>query len=311
MAITDVGGSTAIMTDDNRSYLDWAPIIAGTVLATAISFVLLTFGSAIGLSLTSAYEGSGMSMAGFAIAAGLWLLWVQISSFFGGGYLAGRMRRRHGDASEHESDIRDGAHGLTVWAVGILLGALIAVSGVTSAVTTATTAATTVGGAAVAAAATQVDPTELLTDRLLRPAATPAEGAPAATAPATAAPAAGTGDTAETDVRSQLSRVLMSSLGESGLSDEDRAYVAQAIAAETGISPEEADQRITQFMEQANQMEAEARAAADRARRIAMLVAFMTAASLFISGAAAYYGATLGGNHRDKQTVLVGWNSYS
>ncbi len=304
MAITDVGGSTAIMTDDNRSYLDWAPIIAGTVLATAISFVLLTFGSAVGLSLTSAYEGSGISMAAFAIAAGLWLLWVQISSFFGGGYLAGRMRRRHGDASEHESDIRDGAHGLTVWAVGILLGALIAVSGVTSAVSTATTAVTTVGGAAVAAAATQVDPTALLTDRLLRPGSAPAPGAPATTAPASSA-------TADTDVRSQLSRVLMSSLGDQGLSDADRAYVAQTIAAETGISPEEADQRITQFVEQARQLEAEARAAADRARRIAMLVAFMTAASLFISGAAAYYGATLGGNHRDKQTVLVGWNTYS
>jgi len=125
---------------DESSYVDWPAIFAGTVLATAISFVLLTFGSALGLSLTSAYSGRGMSLAGFAIAAALWLLWVQISSFTAGGYLTGRLRRRKHDATEEESDIRDGSHGLVVWAVGILLGAMIALSGISSAVSTATSA---------------------------------------------------------------------------------------------------------------------------------------------------------------------------
>ncbi|MDQ6437313.1 hypothetical protein RB623_24945 [Mesorhizobium sp. LHD-90] len=104
--------TTGIVADD-RSYVDWPAILAGTLLATAVSFVLLTFGSALGLSLTSAYEGEGLSVMGYAIAAALWLLWVQISSFFAGGYLTGRLRRRFGDATEQESDLRDGAHGLT------------------------------------------------------------------------------------------------------------------------------------------------------------------------------------------------------
>lgn len=306
MAMPDEAGSmTANLPDDNRSYMDWAPIFAGTVLATALSFVLLTFGSAVGLSLTSAFEGSGISLAGFAIAAALWLLWVQISSFFAGAYLTGRMRRRHGDASEYESDIRDGAHGLTVWALGTLLGAVIAVSGVSGAVSTATTALTTGAGAAVAAA---TDPTTLLTDRLLRPFTGNTSGEASSAA---AVPASNQSTIASTDVRSQLTRVLMSSLSDSGITDEDRKYVSGTVAVEAGIPAEEADKRVTQFIEQARQLEADARAAADRARRIAMLVAFMTAASLFISGAAAYYSATLGGNHRDKQTVLAGWNRFS
>jgi hypothetical protein len=33
----------------------------------------------------------------------------------------------------------------------------------------------------------------------------------------------------------------------------------------------------------------------------------MTAASLLIGGVGAYFGAVLGGNHRDKQVVVDGW----
>ena len=142
----------AAVSSEERSYVDWPAIIAGTVVASAISLVLLTFGSAIGLSLTSAYEGTGISLAGFAIAAALWLVWVQVSGFFAGGYLTGRMRRRHYDATEEESDIRDGSHGLAVWGLGVLIGALIAFSGLTAAVSTATTAASNVAAGATAAA---------------------------------------------------------------------------------------------------------------------------------------------------------------
>src|SRR5690606_10427816 len=150
--------------DEGRSYVDWPAIFAGTVVATAISFLLVTFGSAIGLSLTSAYEGEGMSLTWFAIAAGLWLLWVQVSSFFAGGYLAGRLRRRHGDATEHESDLRDGAHGLVVWGLGLLLGAAIAWTGIAGVAATATGAL----GTTATAAAEALDPAELLVDRSLR-----------------------------------------------------------------------------------------------------------------------------------------------
>jgi hypothetical protein len=38
---------------DNASFVDWAAILAGAILASAISFVLFAFGTALGLSLTS------------------------------------------------------------------------------------------------------------------------------------------------------------------------------------------------------------------------------------------------------------------
>lgn len=304
MAMTDMplDASVATIETDERSYVDWPAILAGTALATAISFVFLTFGSAIGLSLTSAYEGEGMSLFWFTIVAALWLLWVELSGFIAGGYLTGRLRRRKYDASEHESDIRDGSHGLVMWAVGVLIGAFIAFSGIGAAVSTATTAASNVVEGAASAAGEALDQNGLMIDRLLR-SGTAADAT--TTAPAAgAAPEAGTAE----DMRDQINRILVSSIASGALEDADRQYLASTVAARTGVDQAEAERRVDAMWAQAQEVEAEARAAADRARQIGMIAAFLTAASLFVSAVGAYYGATLGGNHRDRQVFFTDWS---
>ena len=107
------------------SHIDWGAVFAGAVVATAIAWVLTTFGSALDLSLTSPYPGRGTSTGGLLAAIGLWVLWVSASSYMAGGYVAGRLRRRLFDASEHEVDVRDAMHGLVVWAVASLFGAVL------------------------------------------------------------------------------------------------------------------------------------------------------------------------------------------
>lgn len=286
---TPVSATTAA-SDDEKSYVDWPAIIGGTVLATAISFVLLTFGSALGLSFTSAFEGSGMSLVGFAIAAALWLIWVQVSSFMAGGYLTGRLRRRHHDATEEESDVRDGSHGLLVWGLGVLVSAFIAFSSASAVLGTAANAVgTAVGGAAMGAATAvdELDPNAMLADRLLRPGTT--------------------ADTANEDLRGEVGRILTRAVTEDGIADEDRAYLASVVAARTGLDEAEAQARVDEILAQAQELEANAREVADQARRVGMVAAFITAASLLISAAAAYYAAVMGGNHRDKRTMIVGW----
>src|SRR5687768_12179814 len=133
---------------DHGSFVDWPAIIAGIVLASAISLVLLTFGSAIGLSMTDFNAGEGADPMWIAIAAGLWLLWVQISSFMAGGYVTGRLRKRHPGATEHEVDVRDGTHGLLVWAGALVVGAVIAVGGIGAAASAIGSAASTLTTAA-------------------------------------------------------------------------------------------------------------------------------------------------------------------
>src|SRR5690606_32881038 len=57
------------------------------------------------------------------LTIGIWLLWIQLLASLVGGYVAGRLRTAV-SASEHERDMRDGMHGLLVWASGTVLVAL-------------------------------------------------------------------------------------------------------------------------------------------------------------------------------------------
>jgi cytochrome bd-type quinol oxidase subunit 2 len=97
-------------------------VLAGAVLAAAISLVLLTFGAAIGLSATSPWPNSGVSAKVIASVAVFWAMAQQIGAFMAGGYIAGRMRSRWHETG-HEVEFRDGLHGGLVWAVGVVIGA--------------------------------------------------------------------------------------------------------------------------------------------------------------------------------------------
>src|SRR5580765_325379 len=81
------------------SYVEWGPVFAGAILAGALSFVLLTFGTAIGLSLLSPYPGHSYGRAA-ASGAAVWGLVVPIGSLLIGGYIAGRMRAPREGADE-------------------------------------------------------------------------------------------------------------------------------------------------------------------------------------------------------------------
>jgi len=116
--------ATAPSFHHDGSYVDWSAALAGTVVATAIAFVFTTFGAALGLSFITPYSGEGSATAAL-VAVGTWMLWTTISSFMVGGYITGRMRRRVDQASADEVSVRDGIHGLAVWGVAVLIGAVV------------------------------------------------------------------------------------------------------------------------------------------------------------------------------------------
>jgi hypothetical protein len=66
------------------NYLEWGPIFAGAIVAAALSFLLLTFGGAIGLSLTSPWPNTGAKLWVVALALAWWMVLVQIGSFAAG-----------------------------------------------------------------------------------------------------------------------------------------------------------------------------------------------------------------------------------
>jgi hypothetical protein len=277
---------------------------------------MLGFGSAIGLSFANFHGGTGVSPIWIGVAAASWFLWVEVSSMLAGGYLAGRMRRRIHDATEHESDVRDGAHGILVWAGALLLGAMVATSGigaaasaVGNAVGTATSAAATAAAPAAGSAAANsgFNPSAYFTDALFRP----ASGAPAANAtPAavTPAPAAGAGSPAPAnrgDAVAEAGRVLAYGAANGSVSDADKNYLAQLVAQNTGMSQADAKTRVDQVLSNIDAAKQKAADAAETARKTAVIGAFLLAASLLVAAAAAYWASALGGRHRDEQTIFA------
>ncbi len=119
-------------TSIRSSYIEWSVIIAGAFVACAVSTVLLQFGAVVGLTHISNEASVDANITpGFVLGTGIWLLWVQLIASLTGGYLAGRMRMPVAGATPHESDMRDGVHGLLVWAVSTI-AVVVAVSFMTS-----------------------------------------------------------------------------------------------------------------------------------------------------------------------------------
>lgn len=244
-------------------YLDWGAIIAGAVLATSVSFILLTAGAAIGLSFVSATEASHGGAAGYFAA--FWAIAVPIGSLLAGGYVAGRMRAAWTE-SETEGDFRDGVHGALVWGVGVLIGTMLAA---TAAGTAGRVAASVGSGAATVAQA----------------------GAPAVSTMLQAAPAANR-TALNDDQRSQIGAILARSASQGSLNDGDRAYLNQTVSQVTGVPPAEAEKRVTDAYNSTIQ-------AVETTRKAGVATGLITATAMLLGLAAAWYAAQRGGNHRD------------
>jgi len=90
------------------SFLQWGPIIAGALVAAALSLVLITFGSAIGFGVLSSSPTWRDASPALTVASGSYLLLTALVSFGLGGYVAGRLRERwHPTAHSDVVEFRD------------------------------------------------------------------------------------------------------------------------------------------------------------------------------------------------------------
>ena len=291
-------------------YFEWGPVILGALGATAISVVLLTFGAALGLSVVSPYPYAGISAKGLAVLTGTYVALVTVASFGAGGYLAGRLRSPWAGAVGNEvteSHFRDGSYGFGVWALSVLLGSALAVSGVGGVLkaavggTTAVTAAGTAGAASNPNAGAALNrlssaPTDFAVDRILAP-TSPSAGA-TSTPPSSRA-----------DLAQPIARVFASNAANPQLNAADRTYLVQLIMQQTGLPQAEAEKRADQAFTDFKAAEQKARDAAEQARKATLIAAFLAAATLAIGCAAACAAASLGGRHRDENTLVVLWGS--
>lgn len=287
-------GAPTVASD--RSYVDWGAILAGAVVAAALSAVFTAFGAAVGLGSVSARSGEGLGF-GSVILTGLFIVVTMVLSYMAGGYISGRMRRRVDGASPEESAARDGIHGLAVWGIGTIFGAIMLASAVGSALNAAGSAAATaveatgsaVGGlaqgvGAIAGGAVQG------AGQLAGGAAQALGGAAAGTGAAAAASGEGEilpglpnpidyvtdnllrSEAAAPDqfsneaIRSEVGNILANVIRTGELTDQDRAYLESAIAARTTLSQPEVSARIDQAVASAQQLRSDAQQAVEQAQ---------------------------------------------
>ena len=263
--------------------LAWGPAIAGAIAASALAFVLDSFGLALGLALSSASPTWRDTSFALVLLSGLYLVLAALASYGLGGYIAGRMRRRYEPGELPE--FQDGMHGLLVWGIATLLAGLIAAM-------TVPLLPRTPGMAAGTPQAASSVPGEGLIgfelDRLFR------------------GSERRTGGDLSYD-RAEAARILLTTSSHSGMDPADRAYLAKLIASDTGTPTPDAERRV-------DEVAARVKQDISRARSSAVILAFMAGAAALLGAIAAWAAAITAGRYRDGREpipYLFDWSSES
>lgn len=311
LPLPDAGSSSAV---------SWGAIFAGAAAAASLSLIMLMLGAGLGLTTVSPWENDGLDAGTVGIAAIGWLTFTQIVASGMGGYLAGRLRTKWVSTHTNEIYFRDTAHGFLAWAVAALVSAMLLTSTVSAIVggsakvvgsVAGGAAAATVGGAAGMAKDSSDgsgSPMDYFVSSMFRPgtpAAAPAN--PTATPDAPAAPAAPAPAAPQQELSpaqlNEVTGIFANSISTGQLPQEDRQYVAQLIAQRTGISQQEAEQRVQTTYDKAQaklkETKEKAQKVADEARKATSYLMLWTFISLLAGAFVASLCATWGGRQRD------------
>ena len=286
------------------SAVSWAAILAGAAVAVSLSLVLLTLGAGLGFASVSPWSDHGLSAKALTTAGTIWLIVTQWLSAAAGGYIAGRLRQRWLATHTHEVFFRDTAHGLVTWGVATLFVAGVLANSSASVVRGGAHALgdlATEGGQAVAVMGHQDmpgprgplghDPAGSAgvynIDKLFR-------GSTAANSPDSNAQRPGAND-----ARGQALHIGATAMS-GAVSDEDRSYMVNLVASNTGVSTEEAQRRVDAFIQSVKDARDHAKTAADEARKAAASAALYTALALIIGAFIASVSGAIGGRLRDE-----------
>jgi hypothetical protein len=262
------------------SGVSWSAVFGGALVAAALSLILLSLGTGLGLSSVSPWSNSGATAAVLGSAAVIWMIVTQAISFGLGGYLAGRLRTKWVNVHSDEVFFRDTAHGFLAWALAVAITASFLASAATSMVRGGSQAAAT----AIAATAATTDSNDYFVDSLFR----------------SDHPSSDANDLA---TRAEVGRIFTLDLLKGELPPADKTYVSQVVAARTGLSPAAAERRVSDVTagarQSAAQAELAAREAADKARKVSAHLALWVFVALLVGAFCGTYSATIGGRQRD------------
>jgi hypothetical protein len=280
------------------SAISWAAIIGGAFAIAAIGLILLALGAGLGFASVSPWSNSGASAMTFTVAAAIWLLVVQWLSAAFGGYLTGRLRTKWVSVHTDEIYFRDTAHGFLAWAVAAVITAAVLASATTSVLGSVARAAgsvaSSVAGSTAAGSgqgtpasaiaptgAAALDPTAYLVNELFRSDHPDLSGNLQA-------------------AHAEATPIVARGLSEGSMPAADETYLAQLVAARTGLSQPDAAKRVDGVDGQVKAVWLKAHEAADKARKAASYLSFFTAFSMVVGAFIAAVAATVAGHRRDE-----------
>lgn len=270
-----------VMSDDTRTVvrprIHWPAIIGGALAAAALATVLHSFAAAIGLAVSSTAPTWRDSSVALWILSGIYLVIAALAAYGLGGYVAGWIRS-WSTAADPDADTTNGLHGLLVWSLATLLTVLLL--GV-AALTVTRLAAPSGDGPRASVGSENIIAYDI--DRLFR-----SDGRYPQT------------DTAR--ARAEAGRILLTASSHSGVSSEDRAYLVRLVAAQTNLTPPDAERRADATILRAKDN-------INRARRSAVLLAFMAGAAALLGAAAAWFAAISGAEHARDPNLTSVWRS--
>lgn len=265
-----------LTSDANSHGVSWPAVIGGAFASAALALILLSLGTGLGFSSVSPWSNVGASAATVGALAIVWLIATQIMASAMGGYLAGRLRTKWTHVHTDEVYFRDTAHGFLAWSVSMVItAAFLATAALSFAGATAPKANGTASSGAESGA---LNPNAYIVDKLLR-------GNGSAT------------DRNAAEERGIVERTFAHDLKEGSMPSADQTYLAEVVSARTGINATDAQKRVTDVFEEAQQ-------ATEKARKALAHVSLWLFVGLLGGAFCASYAGTIGGRQRDHVKVV-------
>ena len=271
----------------SRSRISWGAVIAGAVVAAATTLLLSLLGTGFGLASIQDFGSTSSETTNPGVGAGIWTIINLALSMVLGGYVASRLSGTH-------SHLDGELHGITVWALAILIGLLAsahALSGLLGGVSFSVGQAVgpTASRIALSSASPAASPSSqrLFVDRFVD--------------------SLGSSNDPTTMSREQIGTEMRSLVGDSvigngSLSDADRTRLVSLVAAQFGLTKDEAAQRVARMEGDVKARTAEldqrARAIADAVSQDVVTASRALFTALVLGLLGALVGAWLGTRHK-------------
>ncbi|HSU07221.1 MAG TPA: hypothetical protein VLI93_16785 [Acetobacteraceae bacterium] len=277
-----------------RPTITWQAVFAGTIVALAIELVLAILGVAVGLAVAHP-GGGGAGDNGLGLAAGIWWIVSAIISIAFGSYVGARL-------ANLPARFDGFLHGLTIWGLSVLVAIYVlsmAASGLVHGVITALGGTISSVSRGIETTAPQIasafgtGPEDMQRE------------AESLFEPANASP----GQMNRQQAVSEIARLVPDLLAGGDKATAAQNRIVAILAAQLGISPDEAKQRVAQWQQRLADMKAQAsqtaKTVAGKSAGIASDAAFAIFVALVVTGLAAGIGGALA---RPRRPMLRDWH---